>query len=165
MPPARPAHIAVIGPGEASDQELIKAREVGRLLAQSGAVLICGGLGGVMAGACEGASHHAGMTVGILPGLERSEANEYVQLAIPTGMGELRNGLVVYAADALIAVGGGWGTLSEIALARRSGRVVVRLGGGPLDFADPAGLAGELVSVDTAQRAVRRALQAAAQRR
>jgi uncharacterized protein (TIGR00725 family) len=91
-------------------------------------VLVCGGLGGVMEAACRGAKDGGGTTVGILPGTDRGEANEFVDVAIPTGLGEARNALVVRAADALIAVGGGYGTLSEIALALKAGKRVVGLG-------------------------------------
>jgi uncharacterized protein (TIGR00725 family) len=91
-------------------------------------VLVCGGLGGVMEAACRGAKEGGGTTVGILPGSERSAANEFVDVAIPTGLGEARNALVVRAADALIAVGGGYGTLSEIAFALKAGKPVVGLG-------------------------------------
>jgi uncharacterized protein (TIGR00725 family) len=127
MTDARP-YVAVIGPDAASAEETTLAREVGRGLAQGGAVLVCGGLGGVMEAACAGASEAGGLTVGILPGTDRAAASRHVAVAIPTGMGELRNGLVVRAADALIAVGGAYGTLSEIALALKAGRPVIGLG-------------------------------------
>lgn len=87
-----------------------------------------GGLTGVMEAASQGAREAGGVTIGILPGTDRREANEYVTVAIPTGMGEARNALVVRAADAVIAIGGEWGTLSEIALARKTGKPVVGLG-------------------------------------
>ena len=90
-------------------------------------VLVCGGLGGVMAAACRGAVSAGGMTVGILPGSDRSAGNEWLTVAIPTGLGELRNGLVVRAADAVIAVGGAYGTLSEVALALKTGVPVIGL--------------------------------------
>lgn len=90
-------------------------------------MLVCGGLGGVMAAACRGAREAGGTTVGILPGTDRSAANRWVEVAVPTGVGELRNGLVVRAADAVIAVAGGFGTLSEIALALKLGVPVVGL--------------------------------------
>ena len=118
-------HIAVVGPGEASDGEVAAAEALGRGLAERGAVVVCGGLGGVMAGACRGAKAAGGTTVGILPGKERAAANEWVDVAVPTGLGEARNALVVRAADAVIAVGGGYGTLSEIALALKAGKPVV----------------------------------------
>jgi hypothetical protein len=91
-------------------------------------VLICGGLGGVMEAACRGVKEAGGLTVGILPGLDPSDANPYVDVVIATGLGEARNALVVNAADAVIAVGGGYGTLSEIGLALRAGKRVVGLG-------------------------------------
>ena len=109
-----------------SDQ--VAAEQVGRELGSRGVVLICGGLGGVMEAACRGAKDAGGVTVGILPGLDRSDANPYVDVVIATGLGEARNALVVNAADALIAVGGGYGTLSEIGLALRADKRVVGLG-------------------------------------
>ena len=123
----RTAYVAVVGPGEASASELHAAEEVGAGLAAAGAVVITGGLGGVMEAACRGARSRRGTTVGILPGEDRDAANGWVEVAIATGLGELRNGLVVRAADAVIAIGGGHGTLSEIALALKLGRPVVGL--------------------------------------
>jgi hypothetical protein len=101
---------------------------VGRLVAERGAVVVCGGLGGTMEAACRGAKQAGGTTVGILPGLDRSQANPFVDVALPTGLGEARNVLVVRAADAVIAIGGGYGTLSEIALALKAGKRVIGLG-------------------------------------
>ena len=121
-------YVAVVGAGEADEVERRAAHEVGQALAAAGAVLVCGGLGGVMEAACQGAGEAGGLTIGILPGTDRSAANPYVDVAIPTGLGELRNGLVVRAADAVIAVGGAFGTLSEIALAIKTGVPVVGLG-------------------------------------
>src|SRR5581483_6726676 len=118
---AMAAYIAVVGPGEASPEQLQAAEQVGREIAQGGAALVCGGLGGVMAAACRGAQQSGGTTIGLLPGLQRDAANEWVQIAIPTGLGELRNGLIVRCADAVIAVGGAYGTLSEVALALKAG--------------------------------------------
>jgi uncharacterized protein (TIGR00725 family) len=106
----------------------VAAEQVGRELGSRGVVLICGGLGGVMEAACRGAKDAGGVTVGMLPGLDRSDANPYVDVVIATGLGEARNALVVNAAEALIAVGGGYGTLSEIGLALRAGKRVVGLG-------------------------------------
>ena len=100
-----PPYVAVVGPGEASEREVEVASHVGRALAEAGAVVVCGGLGGVMAGVCQGAADAGALTVGILPGTDRASANEWVSVAIPTGLGELRNGLVVRAADAVIAIG------------------------------------------------------------
>jgi uncharacterized protein (TIGR00725 family) len=96
--------VAVVGPGEAAADELAAAEAVGRELGRRGAVLVCGGLGGAMEAACRGASEAGGATVGILPGNDRSAANRYVDVAIPTGLGEARNVLVVRCADALVAV-------------------------------------------------------------
>jgi uncharacterized protein (TIGR00725 family) len=114
----------VIGPGDAS---VDAAGEVGRLVAERGAVVVCGGLGGAMESACRGAKQAGGLTVGLLPGSDRSEANAFVDVALPTGLGEARNALIVGAADVVIAVGRGYGTLSEIALALRAGKRVVGL--------------------------------------
>jgi uncharacterized protein (TIGR00725 family) len=104
------------------------AEDVGAAIARAGAVLVCGGLGGVMAAACRGAAGMGGTTVGILPGEDAAAANPWVAVAVPTGLGELRNALVVRAAQAVVAVAGEYGTLSEIALALKIGRPVVGLG-------------------------------------
>ena len=117
--------MAVIGPG---DEPTVAAAEVGRLLAERGATLVCGGRGGAMEAACRGAKEADGLTVGILPGSDRSEANAFVDVVLPTGLGEARNALVVGAADVVIAIGGGYGTLSEIALALKAGKRVIGLG-------------------------------------
>ena len=98
-------YVAVIGPSDATSQETRAAEAIGRGLADGGAIVVCGGLGGVMSAACHGASAAAGVTVGLLPGTDRESANEWVQIALPTGLGELRNGLIIRAADAVIAVG------------------------------------------------------------
>ncbi len=121
-------HIAVVGAGRASPHDLEAARRIGRLLAEGGAVVVTGGLGGVMEAACAGAREANGLTVGILPGLDRSAANPHVVVAVATGLGDARNALVVRAADVVVAVGGEHGTLSEIALALKAGRPVVGLG-------------------------------------
>ena len=101
------SYVAVVGPGDASDEEERLAEAVGRELAENRATVVCGGLGGVMAAACRGAATVGGVSVAILPGSDRAAANQWATIAIPTGLGELRNGLVVRAADAVIAVGGG----------------------------------------------------------
>ncbi len=126
-------YIAVIGPSEASAHEIVQAETVGRLLAQSGAVVVCGGLGGVMEAAARGAATAGGTVVGLLPGSDRSDANDHVTVAIATGMGEMRNALVVRSVDAVVAVGGAYGTLSEIAFALRTGVPVVGIGTWSLD--------------------------------
>lgn len=143
--------IAVVGPSVATQAQLGAAEEVGRLLAAGGHTLVTGGYGGVMEAASRGA---AGTTVvGILSGNDRREANDFVTVAIPTGLGEMRNALIVRAADAVICVGGSWGTLSEVALAIRTGVPVVMLGGWDL----PEGP----ITVHTPQEAVAAALAAA----
>jgi uncharacterized protein (TIGR00725 family) len=126
-------HVAVIGAGEGPPELLERAEAVGRGLAAGGAVVVCGGLGGVMEAACRGAREAGGLTIGLLPGDDRAAANPWVAVAIPTGLGELRNGLVVRAADAVVAVGGAYGTLSEIALALKRGTPVIGLGTWELD--------------------------------
>ena len=118
-------YVAVVGAGTASPAEVAAAEEVGALLARASAVVVCGGLSGVMEAACRGARREGGLTVGILPGADRAAANPHVAVAIATGLGELRNGLVVRASDAVIAVGGEFGTLSEIAFALKLGKRVV----------------------------------------
>jgi uncharacterized protein (TIGR00725 family) len=123
-----PIQIAVIGGSEASAEVLGAAEAVGHGLAAAGATVVCGGLGGVMAAACRGAKSAGGMTVGILPGPDRSAANRWVDVVIATGLGEARNVLVVSSSAAVIAVDGEYGTLSEIALALRAGIPVVGLG-------------------------------------
>ncbi len=121
-------YVAVCGAGEASATLARDAEAVGRGLAEGGAILVCGGLGGVMEAACRGARSAGGTTIGLLPGSDRRAGNEWLTVSLPTGMGELRNGLIVRACDALVALGGGPGTLSEIALALKIGRPVVGLG-------------------------------------
>jgi uncharacterized protein (TIGR00725 family) len=147
-----PPYVAVIGPGDANAAELGAAASVGRGLAGAGAVLVCGGLGGVMAAACRGAASAGGTSVGILPGRDRAEANEWVSVAIPTGLGELRNALVVRAADAVIAIGGAYGTLSEIAFALKAAVPVLGIGTWAIDGVERA---------PSAEAAVARALELA----
>lgn len=123
-------YVAVVGPDagpRALDDLLEQAREVGHLLAAAGAVVVCGGLGGVMEAVSEGVAEAGGSSVGLLPGRDRTDANASLSIALPTGLGEARNWLVVCASDVVIAIGQGYGTLSEIALALRSGRHVVGL--------------------------------------
>jgi len=117
----------VVGPGAATAEQEADAEAVGRALGAAGATVVCGGLGGVMAAACRGARAGGGMTVGLLPGLDRDEGNKWLDVAVPTGLGEARNVLVVRAADVVVAVGGEFGTLSEIAFALKTGVPVVGL--------------------------------------
>jgi uncharacterized protein (TIGR00725 family) len=145
----RAPYIAVVGPAEPDAGTYALAVEAGRLIAERGAVVVCGGLGGVMEAAARGASDAGGSSLGILPGADRAQANGYVTMAIATGLGELRNALVVRCSDAVLAVGGSWGTLSEVALAQRLGRPVVSLRG--WSVVDPGGAA--VTGVVTAQSA------------
>lgn len=120
--------ISVIGAGSAGDQVSALAREAGRLIARAGYGVVCGGLGGVMEAACQGASEEGGLTVGLLPGIDPAEANPFVQLALPTGLGQGRNLLVVLAGAGALAISGGGGTLSEIGHALKAKKPVVCLG-------------------------------------
>ncbi len=149
--------IAVIGVAEAIPQEAAYAEAVGRLIAEGGHTLICGGRGGVMAAACRGAVEGGGITVGILPGDSPDGANPWVTVPIATGLGEARNAIITRAAGALIAIGTGWGTLSEIALAVKMGKPVVALGSAPFlaDFA-----AGAVIWAESPDDAVRQAIAA-----
>jgi uncharacterized protein (TIGR00725 family) len=153
---SHPPYVAVIGPGEATPQESAAAEEVGRRLAELGAVVVCGGLGGVMEAVARGASALGGTVVGLLPTRARSDGNTYLTVSLPTGLGELRNGLVVGVADVVIAVGGSWGTMSEVALALRTGKPVVSLGGWALT--PPSGGAPGPREAATPEEAVRTAL-------
>jgi uncharacterized protein (TIGR00725 family) len=150
---AHPTYVAVIGPGEATDDELASAEAVGRQLAERGATVISGGLGGVMAATARGATEAGGTAVGILPGADRAAGNRWLTVALPTGLGELRNGLVVRAADAVIAIGGAYGTLSEVALALKTSTPVIGLRTWEIDGIE---------HVDSAEQAVEHALRRAA---
>ncbi len=130
-PAPRPYRIAVIGASRADEEDLTRARRLGAALARLGAVVVCGGRGGVMEAVARGASEEGGLTVGMLPGMDAEAANPWIGLPLATGLGEARNALVVAAAEAVVAVGGAWGTLSEIALARRMGLDVGTLGRPP----------------------------------
>ena len=149
-------YVAVCGPGEASQAEVARAEEVGRLLAEAGAIVVCGGLAGVMDAAAKGAESAGGIAVGLLPKEERAGASEHLTVALPLGMGEARNALLVRSADAVIAIGGGWGTLSEIALAMKMGRRVVALDS--WDLGDRPTADGRILRASSAQDAVRLAL-------
>jgi uncharacterized protein (TIGR00725 family) len=148
----QPPFVAVVGASQATQADLIDAEEVGRLLGDAGATIVCGGRGGVMAAASRGAASVGGVVVGMLPGDSRADANEWVSVAIPTGLGELRNGLIVRTADAMVAVGGAYGTLSEVALGLQAGLAVFGLHTWEIDG---------IVAVDSPDEAVRLALTAA----
>lgn len=151
--PGRALHVAVIGASKASGLQERLAEEVGRRLGVAGAIVITGGGGGVMAAASRGADAAGGVVVGILPGTDRRAANPWVAIALPTGVGDLRNGLIVRAADAVVAVGGAYGTLSEIGLALAAGVGVVGLHTWEIDG---------VRMTDTPARAVRLTLELAA---
>lgn len=124
----RELYVAVVGPSAATPAEHALGERVGRLIAERGAVLVCGGLGGLMEAAAGGCAAAGGTSIGILPTTDRSEANPYLTVAVATGMGEARNAIVVRTADVVIAVHGEFGTLSEIALALKMGKPVVGIG-------------------------------------
>ncbi|HBD08185.1 MAG TPA: TIGR00725 family protein [Syntrophobacteraceae bacterium] len=119
--------IGVIGAGSCSDETASLACQVGGEIARRGGVLVCGGLGGVMQAAARGAKEFGGLTVGILPGPSVTEANPYIDVPVATNMGQARNAIIVQTVQALIAVAGGFGTLSEMALALKIGKTVVTL--------------------------------------
>ncbi len=119
--------IAVIGGSKASAQDIRLAEEVGRELAKNGVNLVCGGKGGVMEAACRGAVSEGGLTIGILPGGDCKEANEFVQIPVITGIGYARNVAVVKSSQAVIAIGGSYGTLTEIGYAMQNGIPVIGL--------------------------------------
>lgn len=154
--------VAVVGGGVCSDADAALARDVGARLAEAGVGVVCGGGGGVMAAACAGAKSRGGVTVGILPGSERASANPWVDIVLPTGLGEARNTLVVRSARAVIAIGGEFGTLSEIAFALKIGIPVIGLDTWELHkrgMTVPA-----IHSVTTAAEAVAAALEAIGER-
>jgi hypothetical protein len=149
--------IAVIGAADCTTQEAEMAATVGRVLAGGGATLVCGGRGGVMEAACRGAHDAGGLTVGILPGEDPDEANPYVDVAIATGLGEARNAIVARTARVVIAIGGRYGTLSEMAFALKAGLPVLGLRTWRLAAPDLEGLTPVLYlddPVEAAQRAL-----------
>jgi len=152
--------IGAIGASEPTEAGCAAAREVGRLIAEAGAVLVCGGLGGVMEAAARGCAEAGGLVLGILPGTEAEQANPFVGIAVPTNMGHARNVIIAHTAQALIAVEGEYGTLSEIAIGLKLGRPVIALGTryqveGMVDAASPAAavrLAFAMLSAVAAER-------------
>lgn len=154
--PATSVQVAVCGPADCTEAERRAAHEVGRLLAGRGAVVLCGGYTGVMAAVTAGASAAGGLVVGILSGTDRERAAPGLTVAVATGMGEARNAVIVRSADAVIVVGGSWGTLSELAFAMRRGDVpVVQLGGWQVRDADGVPLPG-IRNANTPEEAVLR---------
>lgn len=152
-------YISVIGAGRCDSATEAAAHEVGRLIARAGATLVCGGLGGVMEAACRGAREEGGTTIGILPGTDRAEGNPHLERSICTGIGHARNLAVVASGDAVIAVGGEFGTLSEIGLARKTGRHVISLGS--WDIGKGSSPAGGIHATGTPGEAVGLALELA----
>jgi uncharacterized protein (TIGR00725 family) len=142
----RRAYIAVVGSGTADDELYEQAREVGRLVAERGGVVVCGGLSGVMEAAARGATEAGGTAVGVLPDEDRGRANGYLSYSLATGVGHARNLAVVCSGDVVVAVGGEYGTLSEIGLALKVGRAVVSLGSWDLG--------GHVTAAATAREAV-----------
>lgn len=152
-PSSERRRIGVIGPGSDVPAHVLDAAErVGALVAESGQIVINGGLGGVMEAASRGASGRGGLVIGLLPGDRDQIGNAYLTVGLPTGLGELRNGLLVRACDAVVCVGGSWGTLSEVALAVRTGVPLVMLHGWPSQEEGP-------VLVETPEEAVTTALE------
>jgi uncharacterized protein (TIGR00725 family) len=150
-------YVAVVGPGSPEDPAVLEAaRRAGRLLAEAGHVVVTGGLGGVMAAAAEGASAAGGTALALLPGHDRADAAAGNTVVVPTGLGEMRNALVVRTADVVLAVGGSWGTLSEVALAVRTGVPVLAVGVWDLSgFPPPPSGPGPTVCADVDEAVAR----------
>lgn len=157
-----PPVVAVVGADHADEKTLSLAEGVGREIAKAGCWLICGGRGGVMEAASRGARKTGGMTIGILPGTNRNDANPHIELPIITDMGEGRNLLIVRNADAVIAVGGEWGTLSEIALARKIAKPVIGLR--TWSLRKPDNSAADITEVETPEEAINVVMTAIARR-
>lgn len=143
--------IGVIGAANASEQEKRTSQEVGVLVAERKCFLLCGGMGGVMEAACRGAKSAGGTTIGILPGPESSSANRFIDIPVVTGMGEARNVIVAKSSHSIIAIGGSFGTLSEISFALKSGIPVIGL--------DTWDVSEEIIKCETPQEAVRTAFE------
>jgi uncharacterized protein (TIGR00725 family) len=150
--------IAVCGPRDATDTEIANAREVGSLLAEAGATVLCGGGTGVMAAVAEGASSAGGLVIGVRPDTDPANVCAGLSAVLYTNMGEARNAILISSADAVIVVGGSWGTLSELALANWRGTIpVVTIGGWQVRDAEGA-LIGSAVIASSPEAAVRAAL-------
>jgi uncharacterized protein (TIGR00725 family) len=154
----RKTRIGVLGPEMAGAETLALAEEVGVEIARQGAVLVCGGLGGVMEAAARGAKRAGGLTIGIIPGIKAQEANEFIDVPVVTGMGEARNVLIVRSSNAVIAIAGSYGTLSEIALALKIGVPVVGMGTWQLQ--SPDGSEPPIIRAGSPQQAVGSVLEA-----
>jgi hypothetical protein len=155
----RTTQISVVGGARGEGEMLADAEEVGRRIAEAGAVLVCGGRTGVMEAASRGAAEAGGIVIGVLPSADTAEANPYVTHVIATGIGQARNLAVVGSGDAVIAIGGEWGTLSEIGFARRLGRPVIALRSWQLR--NQAGSDLGIVETESAEQAVQAAIDAA----
>jgi uncharacterized protein (TIGR00725 family) len=158
MESKRRVQIAVLGASSPSEDLYRAAERIGGLIAQAGATLVCGGLGGVMEAASKGAAAAGGLVLGVLPGADPADANAYVGVAVATDMGHARNTIIVRSSDAAIAVGGGYGTLSEIALAMKCGVPVV--GYKTWDAQGGGGLKAPAVTASDPDEAVKKALEA-----
>ena len=158
----RVRQVAVIGPSgaELGSEAALLGEEVGRLLAEAGVTLVCGGMGGTMEAACRGASEAGGEAIGIVPGHEVGEANEFCSHVVATGIGHARNLAVVSSGEVVIAIGGEWGTLSEIGFARAIGRSVIALRSWRLNGRERMADAPGVVPADSAREAVDLALAA-----
>lgn len=152
-------YIAVVGGHDVDDETVRRAEEVGRAIAEAGAVLVCGGRGGVMEAACRGARSAGGTTLGILPGESRDHANDHLDIAVATGLGEMRNMIVVHSADVVVALAGEYGTLSEIAFALRVGTPVVGID--TWELGRRGQTSDGIVRVDDARGAVNEAMRLA----
>ena len=159
MAQARSRIVAVCGTSTPDETEERDARRVGTLLAQHGVTVVNGGLGGVMAATAQGVAEAGGTCIGLLPGGDAADATPGLTVALPTGLGEMRNALIVRAADGVIAVGGGWGTLTEIAFAMRTGKPVVLLHSWRLSPPEHAAMPEAPASAGTADEAVSALLQ------
>ncbi len=153
MPAVRKTVIAIVGAGKCSRKLRDMAAAAGRYVAEQGGVVVCGGMSGVMEGAARGAREAGGVTIGILPGTDKSDANEFIDFALPTGFGEARNIMVVRAADAVIAFPGKYGTLSEMAFALKMKKPLVSVGAWKLG--------DDIVQIDDPVEAARVALEMA----
>jgi len=143
----RRVQIGVVGAGVCDEAVARQAERVGRAVAQAGAVLVCGGLGGVMEAAARGARQEGGFTLGLLPGADKQGANEFLDCVVATGLGHFRNFLIAQTVDAVVAIAGRYGTLSEIAMALNLGKAVVGLGSWQVDGVVPAGSPEEAVKL------------------
>lgn len=143
--------IAVIGASESTKKQDQIAEEAGKLIAENNMVLICGGLGGVMESAARGAKANNGQTIGILPSREKTTANPYIDIAIPTGLAEARNLILINSADFVISIGGGYGTLSEIAFALKNNVPVIGIGTWQASTGD---VKAEIKSVNSPKEAI-----------